>query len=93
MKNVNFINNLRNLLTVISVIGATKKMKRMFQNSTTMMSNTVELAKKQLEIHAKAGSKSNLSIYEVAELMDTVRKMSKNNQREKPSIFYSFSNN
>lgn len=38
-----------------------------------MITNTITLAKKQLENHLKKGSDSRLSVFEVARLMDVVK--------------------
>lgn len=38
-----------------------------------MITNTLTLAKKQLEMHAKQGANSPLTIFEVARLLDMIR--------------------
>ncbi len=60
-----------------------------------MINNTIELAKRQLEVHAQMGEKSTLSIFEVARLMDTVSEMScvKSSKLNNDSIFFGFSVN
>lgn len=65
----------------------------MILNNNVMISNTVTLAKKQLEHHASQGAKSQLSIYEVAELMDTVKGYAEIKKSNEQSIFFSFSQN
>ena len=46
----------------------------------TMITNTVTLAKKQLEMHAQQGSNSPLTIFEVARLLDMVRSTTDNKE-------------
>ena len=45
-----------------------------------MITNTVTLAKKQLEMHAQQGSNSPLTIFEVARLLDMVRSTTDNKE-------------
>lgn len=58
-----------------------------------MISNTVTLAKKQLEHHASQGAKSQLSIYEVAQLMDTIKGYAEIKKSNEENIFFNFSTN
>lgn len=46
----------------------------------TMITNTITLAKKQLEMHAQQGPNSPLSIFEVARLLDMVRATADNTE-------------
>ena len=62
-------------------------------NNTLIMNNSVNLAKKQLEKHAKNGQNSNLSIFEVAQLMDTIRGYSEIKEDNQNRIDFGFSNN
>ncbi|MEX2485159.1 MAG: hypothetical protein WED10_11385 [Brumimicrobium sp.] len=65
----------------------------MIVNTNVVVKSTVNLAKKQLEVHAKQGSKSNLSIYEVARLMDTIRHQNNQNNVGKDNTIFNFSHN
>jgi hypothetical protein len=58
-----------------------------------MITNTVTLAKKQLENHAKQGSKSRLSVFEVARLMDTIRFGHEIEKLGNHPIFFGYSEN
>jgi hypothetical protein len=59
----------------------------------TMITNTITLAKKQLEDHAKKGANSNLSIFEAARLMDVVKFGNDIDKVGKSPIFFNFSQN
>lgn len=58
-----------------------------------MINNTITLAKRQLERHAKLGTASKLSVFEVASLMDTINQMHDMKQPSTKSIFFEFSLN
>ncbi|MDX1446090.1 hypothetical protein [Lishizhenia sp.] len=55
--------------------------------------NTVNVAKKKLEMHYAKGVKSELSIFEVANLMDLISNKEAVEQMERRSIFFGFSKN
>jgi hypothetical protein len=65
----------------------------MIAHTSLMINSAVSHAKKQLELHAQKGVNSNLSIYEVANLMDLVEQRHTIFQSEKKSIFFSASQN
>ena len=58
-----------------------------------MIKNTIDLAKSKLEEHARLGSNSNLSIFDVANLMDTIHNMNNMTNINQPSIFFGYSAN
>ncbi len=68
-------------------------LKIMMTHTNFMINNAVSHAKKQLEAHAQRGSKSTLSIYEVAKLMDVVRQEPQPKKSADESIFFGFSEN
>lgn len=49
-------------------------------NMNPMITNTVTLAKKQLEMHAQQGANSPLTVFEVARLLDMVRSTADNTE-------------
>ncbi|MGM0477895.1 MAG: hypothetical protein ACQERC_01645 [Bacteroidota bacterium] len=55
--------------------------------------DAVQLAQKQLERHMERGASSRLSIFEVAQLMDVVRKAPPQKKRHNESLFFGFSEN
>ncbi|SFT44221.1 hypothetical protein SAMN05216474_0592 [Lishizhenia tianjinensis] len=55
--------------------------------------NTINVAKKKLEMHYAKGVKSELSIFEVANLMDLISNKAAVEQMERRSIFFGFSKN
>jgi len=57
-----------------------------------MINNNISIAEYKLKLHFQNGENSNLSIQEVAELMDIIT-FSRNNQIEKCPIFFSFNEN
>lgn len=59
-----------------------------------MITNTITLAKKQLEMHAQQGQNSPLTVFEVARLLDMVRSTADNNEiAQENNIIVGFSNN
>lgn len=58
-----------------------------------MIKNTIDLAKKQLEEHSRLGCNSNLSIFDVANLMDTIHNLNQMPNINQPSIFFGYSAN
>lgn len=58
-----------------------------------MIKNTIDLAKSKLEEHSRLGSNSNLSIFDVANLMDTIHNMNNMTNINQPSIFFGYSAN
>lgn len=58
-----------------------------------MINNTVSLAQYKLKLHQDKGQNSELSIIEVANLMDIIRLGSTVNAPKKESIFFQFFNN
>lgn len=65
----------------------------MILTKKTAKMNKVNVAKKKLENHYSKGVKSELSIFEVANLMDLVNNRVKIEEEERTSIFFSFSKN
>jgi hypothetical protein len=57
-----------------------------------MINNSISIAEYKLKLHFQNGENSNLSIQEVAELMDIIT-FGRNNQIEKYPIFFSFNEN
>ena len=55
--------------------------------------DAVQLAKKQLERHIERGASSQLSIFEVAKLMDVVRQAPPKKKCDHESLFFGFSAN
>jgi hypothetical protein len=60
----------------------------MAQYQQSLRSKVVREAKLKLSVHREQGVKSNMSIYEVAELMDKIRMGSEAEEKEQ-SIFFS----
>lgn len=58
-----------------------------------MINNTISLAKRKLEEHSRLGSNSTLSIFEVANLLDTIHNMNNMSNMNQPSIFFGYSVN
>ncbi|XOV68062.1 MAG: hypothetical protein ACFHU9_02595 [Fluviicola sp.] len=54
-----------------------------------MISNRIKQAKFQLSQHRTQGINSRLSVYDVAKLMDTVRKGEELNNSKSQSVFFS----
>lgn len=65
----------------------------MILTEKTAKLNKVNVAKKKLENHYIKGVKSELSIFEVANLMDLVNNRVEIEEEERTSIFFSFSKN
>jgi hypothetical protein len=61
-------------------------MKENFQN---LNRSTLGNAKSKLSQHRSMGSQSNLSIFEVAQLMDIVKFGSESDKNQMPSLFFS----
>lgn len=57
-----------------------------------MINNSISIAEYKLRLHFQNGESSNLSIQEVAELMDIIT-FGRNIQTEKYPIFFSFNEN
>ena len=57
-----------------------------------MINNSITIAEYKLKLHFQNGENSNLSIQEVAELMDVIN-FGRNFQIEKYPIFFSFNEN
>jgi hypothetical protein len=51
--------------------------------------NTIGVAKEKLTQHRFMGTKSNLSIFQVAHLMDAVKSNSDSEKNQLPSLFFS----
>lgn len=64
------------------------KILTMSQYQQSLRSKVVREAKLKLSIHREQGAKSNMSIFEVADLMDKIRKNSEAESKEQ-SIFFS----
>ena len=58
-----------------------------------MINNTISLAKRKLEEHSRLGSNSSLSVFEVANLMDTIHNMNNMTNLNQHSIFFAYSAN
>lgn len=54
-----------------------------------MKKNAINIAKYKLDLHKKLGSKSNLTILEVAQLMDLIKYGEINKLSSRTNIFYS----
>lgn len=61
----------------------------MQQTNFDMINNRIKTAKFKLNQHRDLGSKSNLSIHQVARLMDTLRKGEDLTESNQPSYFFS----
>jgi len=64
----------------------------MAQYQTSLRSKIVREAKLKLSVHRELGTKSTMSIFEVAELMDQIKKDNEATEKEQ-SIFFSLSMN
>lgn len=53
-----------------------------------IMANKVKNAQFKLNQHRSLGAKSSLSVYEVARLMDTIKRGVRNDEMEHSSIFF-----
>jgi hypothetical protein len=60
---------------------------------STMINNTISLAKNKLERHKALGNKSSLSIVEVAQLMDLVKFGPSLPQVQNSMLFFGYSSN
>jgi hypothetical protein len=58
-----------------------------------MMNCSVNMAKKQLEEHEARGNKTNLSIFEVANLKDMINNHREFASKDTRTVFFNFSNN
>lgn len=58
-----------------------------------MINHSVKMAEKQLEEHSARGSKSNLSVFEVANLKDMINSHKEFANRDTRTVFFNFSNN
>ena len=54
---------------------------------------SVNMAKKQLEEHNAKGSKTNLSVFEVANLKDMINSHTEFSARDTRTVFFNFSSN
>lgn len=77
-----------NLVTCCSYHAIVINNLNMAQYQQSLRSKVVREAKLKLSVHREQGVKSNMSIYEVAELMDKIRKGSEAEEKEQ-SIFFS----
>jgi len=59
-------------------------------NVTTMNKNHVEIAKEKLQVHKNKGSESDLSIFQVAELIDLINGKIQNLSISKTMLFAQF---
>ena len=64
----------------------------MAQYQQSLRSKVVREAKLKLSVHREQGNKSTMSIFEVANLMDQIKKNSEANEMEQ-TIFFSMSLN
>ncbi len=61
-----------------------------------MINNVIKRAEIKLSQHKILGKKTNLSVFEVAQLMDTLKKgemMNDSRYQQSPSMFFSYTNN
>lgn len=61
-----------------------------------MINNIIKRAEYKLSQHRQLGINSNLSIFEVAQLLDTLKKgqsMKENNSKTSQSMFFSYNEN
>jgi hypothetical protein len=65
----------------------------MFFTQLDMINNSIKLAQYKLTLHKELGSKSELNIFQVAQLMDTIKFGGNLGQSQKSSIFYSIGSN
>ena len=58
--------------------------------TTNIMNNRIQNAKSKLAQHRNMGAKSSLSIFEVANLMDTINKIENLGKDESRSLFFAW---
>lgn len=61
-----------------------------------MINNIIKRAEYKLSQHRQLGRNSNLSVFEVAQLLDTLKKgqsMKENNSKTSQSMFFSYNEN
>lgn len=58
-----------------------------------MINNIVKRAEYKLSMHRQLGSQSNLTIFEVAKLLDTIKKGEQLKNQARESVFFSYSMN
>lgn len=58
-----------------------------------MINNTIKTAKFKLNMHRKKGTKSELSVFQVAELLDSIKRAENQKELKTISIFNSISLN
>lgn len=62
----------------------------MQQTNFDMINNRVKTAKFKLDQHKNLGTKSSLSVFQAARLMDTIKFESKVSDKEQQHIFFSW---
>jgi hypothetical protein len=83
----------RNFSTIASVNDPETKFETMNFIEPTMINNAVNIAKYKLKLHHEKGAQSDLSIFEVAALMDVLRAGDSPKEITKTPIFFGFSYN
>jgi len=63
--------------------------KNMKANIQVLNKSSLGVAKEKLSQHRSMGTKSNLSIFQVAHLMDTLKSNSDSEKNQLPSLFFS----
>ena len=58
-----------------------------------MINNTIKTAKFKLNMHRQKGIKSELSVFQVAELLDSIKRAEQKKESNPSSIFHSISLN
>jgi hypothetical protein len=58
-----------------------------------MINNTIKTAKFKLNMHRQKGIKSELSVFQVAELLDSIKRAEQQKESNSYSIFHSISLN
>ena len=58
-----------------------------------MINNTIKTAKFKLNMHRQKGIKSELSVFQVAELLDSIKRAEQQKESNSSSIFHSISLN
>lgn len=58
-----------------------------------MINNTLKTAKFKLSMHRQKGTKSELSVFQVAELLDSIKRAEQQKELQTNSIFHSISLN
>jgi hypothetical protein len=58
-----------------------------------MINNTIKTAKFKLNMHREKGIKSELSVFQVAELLDSIKRSEQQKESNPSSIFHSISLN